>query len=169
MFKIRSKMFCDNQKLIDDDEKECSICLESLKLKNPEKKIISINSCNHQFHYSCLITWLQIKPICPYCREPINGYFNTHIFKGSKLFPTKINLLLKVDENYIYLYERNKEKTIYKTIPYSKLKKITVIKKKLILYKYPNEQVFLNTKDIKYSRIIYNVISEKFLQFKHIL
>ena len=166
MFKIRNKMFCENQKLIDDEQNECSICLDSLKSKNPYKKNISINSCNHQFHYSCLIKWLQIKPICPYCREPINGYFNTFIFKGSKLFPTKINLLLKVDDNYIYLYEKNKEKSLYKNIPFSKINKITVIKKKLIIYTNLNRQFFLNTKDANFSKIIFNVLSDKIIRYK---
>lgn len=144
-------------------DNECSICLDVF---TPKNKPVKINSCGHKFHEKCLIKWLEIKPICPYCREDINGNFRIFIYKGSRIFPKKINLLIKVDNNNIFFYQNDKKKDIYKIISFSKLKKISLLNKKVFLIRYNNEQFYFNAKDSQMARIIYNVISTKFILFK---
>lgn len=164
---------------------ECSICLESLynndnssnssnsysNSSNNKKnnKIVSINSCNHQFHQNCLLKWLEIKPTCPYCRENINGCFNVFIYKGNRMFPKKINLLLKADENNILFYLNNKTKSIYKNIPFSKFKKITLRNKKVFLVHCDKEQFYFNVKENRIAKIIFNIISNRYFEFKNIM
>ena len=46
-------------------EHVCSICLDNL---NNNKELHTLQECNHQFHSSCLITWLRINNGCPMCR-----------------------------------------------------------------------------------------------------
>lgn len=44
----------------------CSICLEEYQAE--EEVVIGIN-CNHMFHKSCAMEWLEKKEACPCCRE----------------------------------------------------------------------------------------------------
>ena len=46
-----------DEKLIDDEEKQCAICLENYSIGN---KIIYLPCC-HYFHSSCIRNWLKIK------------------------------------------------------------------------------------------------------------
>jgi len=47
----------------------CPICLDtSTSLTSP---IIQLISCNHQFHQTCLQTWIMSRAICPLCRKSI--------------------------------------------------------------------------------------------------
>ena len=41
---------------------ECSICSENMN------KYIELK-CKHKFHKSCILEWIKINPICPYCRS----------------------------------------------------------------------------------------------------
>ena len=56
-----------DKKFIDDEEKQCSICLENYSIGN---KIIYLPCC-HYFHSSCIRNWLKIKYKCPYCKRVI--------------------------------------------------------------------------------------------------
>ena len=47
------------------DDELCSICLES------HANGIITTICNHQYHFKCLIRWLNIDATCPECRTPI--------------------------------------------------------------------------------------------------
>ena len=49
----------------DQDEKECSICLERLQFGTLVKRL----PCGHMFHESCIVAWLQINFTCPFCRQ----------------------------------------------------------------------------------------------------
>jgi len=49
----------------DDVENECSICLESFKVK----EIVRTLSCSHIFHVECIEDWEKRQKNCPYCRE----------------------------------------------------------------------------------------------------
>ena len=42
----------------------CSICLDNLNATH----IHELDECKHQFHSSCLITWLRVNDGCPMCR-----------------------------------------------------------------------------------------------------
>ena len=50
---------------IDSVENECSICLESFKVKD----IVRTLSCSHIFHVECIEDWEKRQKNCPYCRE----------------------------------------------------------------------------------------------------
>ena len=53
--------------------KNCSICLNDLKV-NSNKKYIKCNMCDEEFHDKCLTKWLTIKNTCPVCRQEIIIY-----------------------------------------------------------------------------------------------
>ena len=76
---------------------ECSICLDSVLNLNPRNKILSL-SCNHAFHYKCIIRWIKKKPTCPICRQnirtPLSQDSTTH---------TISNLLSTLDPEFLYL------------------------------------------------------------------
>ena len=56
-----------NEKLINDEENNCPICLENYSMDN---KVICL-PCSHYFHSSCIKNWIRIKNECPYCKNPI--------------------------------------------------------------------------------------------------
>ncbi|WOG30088.1 RING finger protein [Endozoicomonas sp. 8E] len=49
-------------------EDECTICKLSLA-----GRAVSVTKCNHNFHISCLETWLQHGDQCPLCRTPLKN------------------------------------------------------------------------------------------------
>ena len=51
----------------------CSICLETINLKEECKKL---SRCGHIFHSHCLDRWFEVRQNCPNCRrEPFMGMF----------------------------------------------------------------------------------------------
>ena len=46
----------------------CIICLENYEKKMITRKLI----CNHEFHISCIETWLSNATTCPICRFDLN-------------------------------------------------------------------------------------------------
>ena len=64
----------------------CAICLEEMKLD--EEYVVTLNKCKHQFHYECIIEYIQHSThqmrfqnrICPICRakmtDRIHPYFS---------------------------------------------------------------------------------------------
>ena len=64
IYRIPIKRITSNDNLLLD---ECSICLEKYIKKD---KIIRLE-CNHVFHKSCIILWLNKNNSCPQCRENI--------------------------------------------------------------------------------------------------
>ena len=68
-------------KLNSEDEsenspEECSICFEEITNNN-----LKTLNCGHIFHKNCIDSWLKINPICPYCREYTNKYFECSKFQ----------------------------------------------------------------------------------------
>ena len=45
----------------------CAICLETYEIERDENNVCKIN-CNHNFHNSCINTWLNRHNTCPMCR-----------------------------------------------------------------------------------------------------
>ena len=45
----------------------CSICIESFK----QDELLSVLSCDHFYHPSCIYEWLQKNLHCPLCRTPV--------------------------------------------------------------------------------------------------
>lgn len=61
---IENKIIDDLFKL-DENKKDCSICLETFKKGDK----ISITKCNHIFHKNCINVWFINKKICPLCKN----------------------------------------------------------------------------------------------------
>ena len=49
---------------------KCIICLEEFSL-SPKAKLIQMD-CSHEYHQSCLVSWLENQKTCPICRRIIN-------------------------------------------------------------------------------------------------
>lgn len=47
-----------------DEKFECPICLDAVR----EREVMTNLHCEHNFHYSCLIRWLNMNGTCPVCR-----------------------------------------------------------------------------------------------------
>lgn len=52
---------------IDENDFECSICLETLTVQNSRQT----KGCHHTFHTTCLKHWLMVHRNCPLCRESL--------------------------------------------------------------------------------------------------
>lgn len=46
-----------------DEEDACPICLEEYDTENPKM----FTSCEHDFHLSCLLEWMERSDLCPVC------------------------------------------------------------------------------------------------------
>ncbi|XP_010670083.2 probable E3 ubiquitin-protein ligase RHB1A [Beta vulgaris subsp. vulgaris] len=49
--------------LVADEEDACPICLEEYDADNPKM----VTSCEHDFHLSCLLEWMERSDACPVC------------------------------------------------------------------------------------------------------
>jgi hypothetical protein len=57
---------------------ECIICIANFEIDD----LRSTMTCEHAFHFDCLIDWFKIKPNCPVCRVPfrkglLEQYYNS--------------------------------------------------------------------------------------------
>ncbi|XP_051132525.1 probable E3 ubiquitin-protein ligase RHB1A [Andrographis paniculata] len=51
--------------LVTDEEDTCPTCLEEYDVENP--KIMT--KCNHHFHLSCILEWMELSDTCPICDQ----------------------------------------------------------------------------------------------------
>lgn len=65
--KIKLKMVKYSSIKDEIENTECCICLDTLN----SNKYLTVLSCNHVFHYTCLKRWHETKTTCPICRENI--------------------------------------------------------------------------------------------------
>jgi hypothetical protein len=67
---LRRNYFASAAKFIlkESDGVECCICC--LKIAE-ESLVTSLPSCGHLFHHQCVIGWLEVNPVCPYCRSNV--------------------------------------------------------------------------------------------------
>jgi SNF2 family DNA or RNA helicase len=86
MLKILNKL--EDETEIDEDEKNCSICLELLINK-------SITKCGHIFCADCLKNWLQFHRNCPMCKKSIKMEDIFLVKKKSKQEVNNINPLIE--------------------------------------------------------------------------
>ena len=52
-----------------DLEERCSVCLDGGKSADPEETLTLM--CNHKFHRRCILRWLAVTIVCPYCRAQV--------------------------------------------------------------------------------------------------
>ena len=68
-----------------DKEENCGICQSGLDIN-----VISLKSCEHQFHKSCLAGWFNKEMSCPFCKENlVKHYGNQPNPKGSFMSVTE--------------------------------------------------------------------------------
>ncbi|RVX09957.1 probable E3 ubiquitin-protein ligase RHB1A isoform X5 [Vitis vinifera] len=48
-----------------EEDDACPICLEEYDLENPK----TITKCNHHFHLSCILEWMERSETCPVCDQ----------------------------------------------------------------------------------------------------
>lgn len=48
---------------------ECSVCKEDYSVAEQVRQL----PCNHYFHSSCIVPWLELHDTCPVCRKSLNG------------------------------------------------------------------------------------------------
>jgi Ring finger domain len=64
---------CVNEDEIDferqDEERECSICMESFEVNDIVSWSCHAGHCRHVFHHACIKEWLVKKQHCPICRS----------------------------------------------------------------------------------------------------
>ncbi|CAG9323242.1 unnamed protein product [Blepharisma stoltei] len=63
---VRPLLEIDTEALDVSNGEICSICLENMKTREIVSKL---SNCHHTFHKACIERWLQIKHICPLCRD----------------------------------------------------------------------------------------------------
>ena len=88
-----SKLTDKNRDKIKDSELQCSICLETIKLKNYKNSKVKLVflECGHVFHTSCIQEWVktiltnQNTPKCPLCRETIVTTIHHRAKKTSRI------------------------------------------------------------------------------------
>jgi hypothetical protein len=135
----------------------CAICLE----ENANKRL---QNCGHYFHETCINTWLNIKPICPLCRNICTNeydyYFkNTFIKKGKIIIDNNVIILTKK-------YLLNRCKNIPFTIPLNRISRIDYTRYKIkITFTKKNRKKIRN---IYMSNPIYLFNSCKFYLNKNI-
>ncbi|VVB06794.1 unnamed protein product [Arabis nemorensis] len=55
------------KQLVDEEEESCPICFEVYDLENPRLT----TTCEHDFHLSCLLEWIERSDRCPICNKEI--------------------------------------------------------------------------------------------------
>lgn len=66
--KIKYQIILKGKTLKDENLiRECVICLQNI---NINEKIIKLR-CNHYFHKSCVLLWINKNKTCPTCRKDI--------------------------------------------------------------------------------------------------
>ncbi|KAF1954970.1 hypothetical protein CC80DRAFT_505809 [Byssothecium circinans] len=61
-------------------DEDCPICYTSFATK--DDSVIRTKDCNHTFHKSCLLIWLEEEGTCPYCRGDLTP--NYAVYDGEE-------------------------------------------------------------------------------------
>lgn len=78
-----------SKQLQTNTEKECAICLDTIKPLNKltlmqrsdDKNGVRLRRCGHEFHERCISEWTKINRTCPTCRKPLLNPFFKFLFK----------------------------------------------------------------------------------------
>ncbi|NWZ17711.1 RN115 ligase, partial [Agelaius phoeniceus] len=54
---------------------ECPVCKEDYALAEQVRQL----PCNHVFHSSCIVPWLELHDTCPVCRKSLKGELDNYI------------------------------------------------------------------------------------------
>ncbi|OMJ65650.1 hypothetical protein SteCoe_37844 [Stentor coeruleus] len=53
------------------EQEFCAVCCEEFV---NGKELVKLPECNHFFHYDCITDWLNVKPLCPICKNDVSMY-----------------------------------------------------------------------------------------------
>ncbi|KAH3785647.1 RING finger protein 122-like [Dreissena polymorpha] len=67
----------------------CPVCLDEFKVKEN----IAICSCQHQFHFNCLVKWLHHKNSCPMCTAPVRKVTHQAMTPSARVVPVESSSL----------------------------------------------------------------------------
>uniref|UniRef100_A0ACD5VCB6 Uncharacterized protein n=1 Tax=Avena sativa TaxID=4498 RepID=A0ACD5VCB6_AVESA len=65
---VKEVVCCSSDEAEDEDDEEdgrCLVCLEGYK----DNDLLGILKCGHDFHSGCIKKWLQVKNVCPVCKQ----------------------------------------------------------------------------------------------------
>ena len=65
---IEKQKYKDLDNLKKENNKDCSVCITDFE----DEDDVSITTCGHIFHNSCIVEWGKYKQECPNCRKELN-------------------------------------------------------------------------------------------------
>jgi hypothetical protein len=113
---------------------ECTICLNTMNANDNDSdsinKVLTLKSCNHQFHYGCIHQWLQQNSTCPICRDYVHQILPCQYIKN-KWFPSigAKRGHFKIEDDNIVFFENDLQLT---HIPFKKIFRLWLLNHSIV-------------------------------------
>ena len=87
---------CLGTRDVGDKEEPCPICLSKII-----DKCATLKGCTHVFHKACIEIWIQRRPTCPVCRNPVQTHDEDHMGEVFELLEEHFSNLSTDDHSTI--------------------------------------------------------------------